>query len=251
MTHLWQEMEGHAARIASDRFSLAIDAARPGAGLDDIVVDGQPLADFHPLAADLAAPTAANSACEHYLRGGDLVATYPDRPAPELRSQLYWRAGSHHRDGAIFAIELVASVQTALLDSCPQLVLRSRLLAAEAFQLVDPQAEGFSSIVPPRDDPDPDALGAPFCYLFRLAGRRYSYAEMVHPAAAQASSWDGWLHGTEYRLELAHKLFADRLEKGVILRSRVLGLLLDRRDDKAAVVRHWHAFLAAELPLTT
>ncbi len=148
------------------------------------------------------------------------------------------------------AIELVASVQTALLDSCPRLTLGSQLLATEAFQLTDAAGGTFTSLVPPQNDPDPESTGAPFCYLFRFSGRQYSYAEMIHPSDAHASHWDGWLHGTEYRLQLRHELFADRLEKGVILRARVLGVLLDRRDDKAATVRHWRSFLDESLPLT-
>ncbi len=174
----------------------------------------------------------------------------PTAPRRTCERELYWRADSHPRQGAIAAIELVASVQTALLDSCPRLALGSQLLASEAFQLTDADGGAFSSLVPPQNDPDPESVGAPFCYLFRLPGRQYSYAEMVHPSDAQASHWDGWLHGTEYRLQLRHELFTDRLEKGVILRARVLGVLLDRRDDKAAVLRHWASFLDEALPLT-
>ena len=143
-------------------------------------------------------------------------------------------------------------MQTSLLDSCPQLVVESHLLASEALRLTDAQAAKFTSIVPPSSEADPDALpGAPNCYLFRLPGRQYSYAEMLQPAAAQSSAWDGWLHDTDYRLQLRHNLFSERLEKGVILRARILGVLVDRRDDKQAAARHWNTFLAEDLPLTT
>jgi hypothetical protein len=87
--------------------------------------------------------------------------------------------------------------------------------------------------------------------LFRLPGRQYSYAEMVFPGDQRRSTWEGWLHGTDYRLQLRHELFDPRLEKGVILRAQVLGLVLDRANDKAATAAHWASFLRDELPLTT
>lgn len=252
MTQFWKDAEHHSARLVLDRFSAQVDPTRPAAGLQQVTVDGTLLEAFHPLAVELPEITGTEAQhLERYVRGGDLVATYSDRPAPQMRSQIYWRSDAHRREGAIAAVELVASVQTALLDSYPRLTLRSKLLAGEAFQLVDPASGTFSSLVPPQNDVDPEAVGAPLCYLFRFTGRQYSYAEMVFPAAAQSSTWDGWLHRSEYRLELRHELFSERLEKGVILRARVLGLLLERRNDKAAAAHHWSTFLAEQLPLTT
>jgi hypothetical protein len=254
MMRLWQEVDERTVRLQLERFSTVIDPFNPAGGLQDSAIDGQELVGFHPLAPELPAipPTDAAGSLECYVRGGDLVSTYSDRPAPHMRSQIYWRASSHERLGSIASIELVASVQTSLLDACPQFAARSQMLAGEAYRLTDSEQGTFVSIVPPSGEADPDSQpDAPHCYLFRLPGRQYSYAEMIYPAEAQASYWDGWLHGTEFRLQLRHELFGDRLEKGVILRARVLGVLLDRRDDKAAAARHWQAFLAEGLPLTT
>ncbi len=52
-------------------------------------------------------------------------------------------------------------------------------------------------------------------------------------------------------MQLAHQLFAERLEKGVILRARVLGVLVDRDGDLAAAARHYENFVSAAPPLTT
>lgn len=254
MMRLWQEVDQRTVRLQLERVSTVIDPFNPAGGLQEVSIDGQELVGFHPLAPELPAipPTDASGLLERYVRGGDLVATYTDRPAPQTRSQIYWRVNSHERLGAIAAIELVASVQTSLLDACPQFSARSQMLAGEAYRLIDGEQGTFVSVVPPSAEADPDNQpGAPHCYLFRLPGRQYSYAEMIHPAESQATHWDGWLHGTEFRLQLRHELFGDRLEKGVILRARVLGVLLDRRDDKAAAARHWLAFLGEGLPLTT
>ncbi len=251
---LWQDVDDRTVRLQLERFAAIVDPNNPAGGLQEVTVDGQEIAGFHPLAPELPPIPAGEAAraTERYTRGGDLVVTYNDRPAPQMRSQIYWRAAAHDRQGAIAAIGLVASVQTSLLDSCPLFATRSQLLAGEAFRLNDLEKGTFTSIVPPSNEADPDGEPTtPHCYLFRLPGRQYSYAEMIHPADSQSSSWDGWLHGTEFRLQLRHELFAEHLEKGVILRARILGVLVDRRDDKAAIARHWAAFLAEDLPLTT
>lgn len=250
---LWHDVDHAVWRVQLERFAAVVDASNPADGLSDARADGCDLAGFHPLGVELSAPTSdVPAGADGYVRGGDLVVTYADRPAAEMRAQLYWRAAAHERAGAIAAIELVASVQTSLLDSFPQLAVRTRLVASEAFQLTDAARPSFAAIVPPDDDATlDDSPATPQCYLFRLPGRQYSYAEMVHPAVGRPSLWDGWLHGTDYRMQLRHELFAQPLEKGVILRSRVLGVLLDRRDDKAAAADHWTSFLQEALPLAT
>jgi hypothetical protein len=250
---VWQDVNENLARIQFERCAASVDWHDPRRGLGEVQLDGGLFSDFHPLAPELTALTALElAAAEHYVRGGDLVATYPDRPANQLRTQVYWRAGTHPRDGALAAIELVVSVQTSLLDSCPKIAIGSHLHASEALRMTDSQSGAFTSIVPPSAEVDPDSVAdAPHCYLFRLPGRQYSYIEMIHPADVQSTTWDGWLHGPHYRLQLRHELFADRLEKGVILRARVLGVLVDRRDDRTAALRHWQRFLVEDLPLTT
>jgi hypothetical protein len=52
-------------------------------------------------------------------------------------------------------------------------------------------------------------------------------------------------------VEVRHHLFARPLEKGVILRSRVLGLWLEPQDDVAVALAHFRRFAASEPPLTT
>lgn len=253
MTELWQETEQGKCRLQLARFQGIVDPNNPFAGLREAELDGARLSGFHPFGVELTArPRQLTPPVEQYVRGGDLVATYLDRPAPQTRTQLYWRATAHQLAGAIAALELLASVQTDLLDGFPQLTVRSELLASEVYQMVDAGRGSFASIVPPGDDaPGDESPDAPPCYLLRLPGGQLSYVEMVHPADRRQSQWDGWLHGADYRLQLRHELFARPLEKGVILRARVLGVLLDRQGDQAAAAAHWNAFLREALPLTT
>ncbi len=248
----WQ-IENGTARLKRARLSAVVNPLDPAAGISEIHVDGRPLSSFALLAVELPRVEAQQAALsvEYYVRGGDLVATYADRPEPQMRTQIYWRAATHDLQQAVAAVELVASVQTNLLDSCPKLSTRSRMDASEVFQLTDPERGTFAPLEPrparaeTRGQAD---LGS--CYLFRLADGNFSYVEIVHPAEAQHSNWDATnSHGTS--CELRHRLFAERLEKGVILRARVLGVLLDRAGDQAAAARHYASFLSAALPLTT
>jgi hypothetical protein len=253
MSELWHDVNQRASRVELERFSAIVDPWNPAAGLLDAQLDGRALVEFHPLAVELPLERHdAPPSVDRYVRSGDLVVTYADQPAPAMRTQVYWRACAHQRDGAIAALELVVSVQTDLVDSRPTLSVRSQLVAAEAYRLTDPERGAFAGIVPALGEPAPDDdADVPQCYLFRLPGRQYSYAEMVQPPDARQSHWDGWLQGADYRLQLRHELFPQQLEKGVILRARVLGVLVDRQDDKARTAAHWASFLRDELPLAT
>jgi len=52
-------------------------------------------------------------------------------------------------------------------------------------------------------------------------------------------------------LQIRHALFAERLEKGVILRSRVFGVWVDRAHDEQTVGEQFAAWAASDPPLTT
>jgi hypothetical protein len=240
-------LDARTASLRLARLSAVVHPLQPGLGLGELRIDGRPIsAACCPLGVELvgARQPLPPTAVEEYVRGGDLVATYADCPAPELRTQIYWRTSSHPLESAIAAIELVISVQTSLLDSSPRLATRSTLSVDQAMCLSS------------ADRVEID-LGKSSCYLYRLAEERFSYAEMVHPAQSQESTIEAPATARAIgdvaptRLELRHELFCERLEKGVILRARVLGVFLDRQDDLAAAAAHYAAFLAAEPPLTT
>jgi hypothetical protein len=245
----WQ-LENGIARLRLTRCTAAVDPLNPAAGIHDFSLAGQPLdhvrllqIDVPPIQRDDA---AGQSEC--YVRGGDLVATYQQRPALQMRTQVYWRASVHAQDDALAAIELVASVQTNTLDSRPRLMACSELTAIEALRLVSPSRVDFEPLAP--SSPPPAALDEPKCYLFRLPGQSFSYAEMVQRADSELSQCELTLSGKNLRVRLRHALFAEHLEKGVILRARVLGVLLDRSNDETAAARHFATFLSEQLPLT-
>lgn len=234
---LWQARQ-QAMRLELPRLTAIVDPLQPARGLHDIHIDGIPTSPARVLQVEL--PPAEQPGIDAFVRAGDLAITYAERPAPAMRTQVYWRAGSHAQQDAIAAIELLVSVQTSLLDSCPRLVARSELFVDEVLCL-DDTGRGQSAI--PANEP---------CgYLFRPAGQEFSYAEMIHPADAHGTRLESQAVDGGQRVELSHQLFAERLEKGVILRARVLGLWVDRAGDQDAAAKHFQAFLAAKLPLTT
>lgn len=248
----WDLDEQGRALLHLSRLRATVDPGRAAAGIGGILVDGQPLPRLGLLGAELPGSESTNEAAvvDCYTRGADLIATYTDRPSGDTRTQLYWRAARHKAAGAIAAIELLASVQTSLLASRPKLIARSQLTTNAAFRLANPAGGKFASLALPPVNGEQELPAEPPCYLFRLPGEQFSYAEMVHPDDHCRSLWTCKPAGDAF-LQLQHELFARPLEKGVILRARVLGVLLDRQDDQLAAAAHWRAFLSEAVPLTT
>jgi hypothetical protein len=184
-----------------------------------------------------------------FVRGGDLAITYSDRPQAAMRTQIYWRAAPGTQ-GTIATIELLVSVQTSLLDSCPTMTTSSQIPADQSL-VWDDQTSGtfreLSKCAPPAGpgNQQPHACG----YLYRLRDCHFSYAEMAHPADTQGTCCELPDKSQRHDASLCHTLFAERLEKGVILRARVLGVFLDRAGDEEAAAAHFAAFLAADPPL--
>jgi hypothetical protein len=71
---------------------------------------------------------------------------------------------------------------------------------------------------------------------------------MIHPADFHS---DELLPGAGDAVMLRHRLFLSDLEKGVILRARVRGLLLPRQGDQPAAAEAYTEFAASPPPLTT
>ncbi len=142
------------------------------------------------------------------------------------------------------------STQTSRLDSCPRLQVASQVAAGEVLRPVDVERGEWASLRSTAGQNSTVAGGSVNCHLFRLSDVPYSYVEMAEPAAVESSTLDARDGPMSPQHRLTHELFADRLEKGVILRARVRGVLLDRAGDEQAALRHYQAFLHDELPLT-
>lgn len=245
----WQ-LENDRARLTIGRLAAHLDLNAPERGLHQIAVDGQPL-DAHLLAVQFV-PTIGAPLLDFYVRGDDLVATYGQTEELAYRPQVYWRAAQPQQPQTYAALDVHVSVQTSLLDSQPVVRVTSRLPVTEAWRLDDSGrfepavAEGSAKMRLTPDD-------GPGCVLYRLqdspADRPLSYAEMVQPCdflelTVQRSS-DG------NSVQTAHRLFATFLEKGVIRRARLRGVLVDRDEDLATAAAWYGRMTSERLPLTT
>jgi hypothetical protein len=229
-----------------------VDLDHPAAGIGELTLSGRPISGARILG--LVLPPGAenhNRFVEAYLRGNDLIATYAEPAQPALRWQIYWRAVSERFPNALAAVEAIVSVQTGLLDSQPELTLRSdlptdratswRATADDRFESTAIQAPLARDVVAAEDG------WACFSCDLREAGG--AYVEMVHPDDFNASTLT--LAGESTGTTLDHALFDQRLEKGVILRSRILSLFLAEQPTASAIAGFRQTFVDEALPLTT
>ncbi len=244
---LWQ-LDGFQAHASlGGGIAGSIDLLEPASGLSLRTAHGQCVTAF---ALELPAVTAerADSMLDAWARGADLVATYAERLPLHTRGQVYFRA--HRCDSASAStpiLELIASAQTSLLDSEPGVIVRSRVPAREALLLSDLASGNVSRIdLPPSGEPVLQTTGIA-CFLFPLAQEDITYVEMIHPADFSGCSLRRLKTG---EIELATPLFRGRLEKGVILRSRLRALFLNKAGDTAIASKCFSEFAASDPPLT-
>ncbi len=246
MDALTWRLVGSVAQLQAELWSAALDIRQPAAGLSQWVLAGQ------PLVANLAAVELPDVVArpellaEGFVRGGDLIAVYEPSTTRSVRVEVYWRVRAKCAAVEWPLIETIVSVQTDLLDSQPAVVVTSRL-PVDHWESVDcgdgarALASRTSEARNLRHDP------APRAFLAREVVPGWGYAEVVRPDVQCHSNWTR-IGGQGSRLE--HRLFADPLEKGVILRAQVLGLFAPtpRLADAAGAV--FREFAGSSPPLT-
>jgi hypothetical protein len=237
----WQ-LDGSKARLALGPTTGSLDLLNPARGI--ALSFGSERIEI--LGVDLPAvdSSAAANEVECYVRGNDLVATYHETREWKRRGQIYWRLVNHVGAIAHDAIELVASMQTSLLDSDPTLEIRSHIPADEILQLTDP--ENKRTVALPLSH-ETRCATQPSCFVFRLRGSQSSYIEMVHPLDFVETTL---LPKRDGLVECTTRFFRGRLEKGVILRSRLRAMIIPQSDDITAAAVCYRDFAATEPPLT-
>jgi len=187
-----------------------IDLDSPRQGLASAVDDAA--TGDHLLGIDLRSECRLT---EHWIRGSDLTAVYETIDARRLRSTAMWRltsaAGTPLLPPGVTAWELVISAQTSLLQSDSTLSVVSDIAAAD--------------VIAPADN--------------RVSARREdgtTAVVIVHPDDRRRITVDR--HGP--RATISCWLFSSAVEKGVLLRSRVLAAIGPTADDTV-----WTAALAA------
>jgi hypothetical protein len=218
------------ARLDFAGLLATVDLSRPQLGLCGLEYRGRRLESTALLGVELPS-SKVPPISDVYVRQSDLIVTYTQTPELPFRVQIYWRTAFGPEQQP--AIDLQISVQTSLLDSQPQVTTATLLPDAALRHFAIDGA---------------DAPGRHGYDLVRPADHEVSYVEMLHPAddpagssAIQASADGG----------IRHRLFASFLEKGVILRARLRGVLLPRQRDAELAAEAYRLFLAAPPPLAT
>ncbi len=176
---------------------------------------------------------------ECYIRGNDLVVDYPLMPDRHLKPQIYWRAVSEI--GSCWnGMELIVSMQTDSLDSDSSVVIRTHGLW-DTIQYLDADREL-------RDVNGSRARFGPSVALpvLVLRGKYGTYIETVYPGDFVSVK----VARVHDRVSVSWQLFAERLEKGVIRRTRLQGVFGWDHSSREAIVEAFEAFCSAPLPLT-
>jgi hypothetical protein len=183
--------------------------ASDGRGRIDLAVPAAGLAvsrDDRVLGIDLRAPAAAARLVDHWARGDDVVGVYEPADPRRLRATAMWRAlpGGN-------AWELVVSAQTALVESDSSLAVTCDLTPGTL--LWGRGTEAGMAWRPLAGDQCPAEAT---CLLVRRTADAVLVA--VHPADVRRM----FVASDAGRLRVTCWLFTAAIEKGVLLRSRVL-----------------------------
>ena len=249
----WQIRE-NSAHLRLPGLEAAVNIAVPSDGLGQLRVNGGALSgSVFGLALPPDGQNVADNETEAYLRGDDLVATHSATQQWPFRAQVCWRAVHATLGLQTFGgVDLIASVQTQLLDSQPELSVTTCLPASQLLVLGGADDDLFDVVTPNGQQPitlaPTDGAG---CLLYRFAADSgaptFSYAEMIHQGDAGPTTLQQEPTGS---LSLVRRIFSDRLEKGVILRTRLRGIFLEASGDAIAALAWYRAWLESELPLT-
>ena len=233
-------LDGHRRRSRVGDLGVTIDLERP---LDGIMPDlgsgdGTSRGGDHLLGVDLRAECRI---ADPWQRGRDLTAVYEPSDDRHLRATTMWRISDliPATHPAIAAWECVVSAQTSLLQSDATLAVVSRIVAGEIlWGLLDADLRqpAFAAV---------RSANASLILARRDDGRSLLLA--AHPLDPQQISCDH-LAGLA---TIRHWLFAAAVEKGVLLRSRVLAAIGPAGDDTAWAGRLAEAFANSPPILTT
>jgi hypothetical protein len=245
----WTIREEQAA-LSTPSLSAVLDLSAPHSGLHGLIWNQMKL-DVDFLGVELPETASINRIVrDAYCRVDDLVVTYADTSQWQLRPQIYWRYCDRW-SGSCVGVELIASLQTSLLDAPADIATISRVAADEMFYLSAHQHDfrELARSAHPQCISPSLAVG---CFVFRLTSANVSYVELIHPSDFRETLLEAVpeLQVDEPAALCRHRLFGRRLEKGVILRGRVLGLFMPQDDDLRLARKCYQSFAESEPVLT-
>ena len=179
---------------------------------------------------------------EAYVRKDDLVVNYGGAAVLPFDLQIYWsRPCSDLAD----RLDCVVAAQTDSLNDHSQLSTRTLGTGCvEILHLRNRQDDALERVGPSTTLTPTESTG---CLLVRLGN--LSYIELVHPQDFLSLKIDRSHKGSDF--SISRPVFDRSLEKGVIVRARVRGILAKPSEDESQFHEAYKAFLADPLPLTT
>jgi hypothetical protein len=216
---------GHRMTNAGSVISAAIDLDQP---LQGITLAGESVSSASTLLGlDLRSECRLT---DHWVRGDDVTAVYESADARHLRTTAMWRL--HPSDGATRVWELIASAQTSLLQSDSVLAVVSDIDATHILW-----GTCTTNGVHWHTDPSPDATCVLLGRSEATGSGDTSVLVATHPGDARRLT----IRRDGTRIVVECWLFSTALEKGVLLRSRVLAAV-----GSAADATRWAGDLAAK-----
>ncbi len=198
--------------------------------------------------ARLDPATAGCQLLEAYVRQNDLIASYTLGQEQPFELKHYWRGLPSNSTSTLAALELISSMQTELLDALPRCVVGSRLAAVQSVLIWKSVEDDWQ---PLEIEPESSHMFAhhqvPAGVLWRFKAPQVSYLELIPPGDAQQLRLARTANGA---VTSQWQIFARPLEKGVILRSRLYGVLVEQATDLDQAQHWWQALESSQLPLT-
>lgn len=217
-------------RIATAATGGRLDLDDPARGI--VLPAGDAL-----LGVDLRSPCRAG---DHWVRGDDLIAIYEPADPRRLRATAMWRPLQVPVARACNAWELTLSAQTALVHSDSALAVTAEVADGDLRWSRDASRPSWAS----GAELPPDAAG--ILIRCRTAAPAPAVLFAAHPADARRLL----VRRTAGRMAITCWLFSSAIEKGVLLRGRVLAAVGPGEDAEAWASALVTAFAASPPPLT-
>jgi hypothetical protein len=180
-------------------------------------------------------------------RGPKLTATYHHATNSQDRLQLDWHISSEPQVEVLLIIDVVVSLYTESLESYPQVAMQTELVGSQLLY-VDQEENRKAQIVSGSTPLATNQLGSA---VYRIQDFPGSYIELAYPA--DFSHWEGQQHSIspDHNTLGSHwNLACELLEKGVIRRFQLRGLIVPKHNDLSFARKYLAGYTHELLPLT-
>ncbi len=248
---MWR-LTGTTACWESARFQARIDLADPRPGIIGLTWHRHALTDvalmqMHPQPNNIGGSVHLEDC---YVRGTDLIARYADASRQTVFPEFYWRIWDDAPVSGAVVIESWLSVHTQWLDSDPEVIVQCEM-PADGYQVWRlPSDAEFGLRVAVGGGRTPIEITPSGCaVIWQSTVHPLVFGQVVHPA--DVSSADVMCDAASQLITSRVAYFRGSLEKGVIRRARLRGVLTESDRASSVLTQHWHALLSAPPPLAT